>query len=91
MVLGVVADQDYEVSESVALQKGDLLFFHSDGVDEAMSPSRETFGEARLHELLRSLAGRSAEETLAAVEAALRQHAGGAFEDDLTMVAVRIV
>jgi hypothetical protein len=29
--------------------------------------------------------------TLAAVEAALRQHAGGAFEDDLTMVAVRIV
>ena len=91
MVLGVVADQDYAVSESVALQKGDLLFFHSDGVDEAMSSRRETFGEARLHELLRSLAGRSAEETLAAVEAALRQHAGGAFEDDLTMVAVRIV
>ena len=90
MVLGVVADQDYAVSEPVALEKGDLLFLHTDGVDEAMSPQREPFGEARLHELLRSLQGQSAESVLAAVEAALRRHSGGAFEDDLTMVAVRI-
>ena len=91
MVLGVDAEQEYAVSEVVQAQKGDLLFFHSDGVDEAMSPDREPFGEARLHRLLASLAGRSAEETLAAVEAELRAHSGGSFEDDLTMIAVRMV
>lgn len=91
MVLGVDGDQVYSVSDEVQLQKGDLLFFHSDGVDEAMSPQRELFGEARLHALLASIAGRSAEATLAAVESSLRQHCGGAFDDDLTMIAVRIV
>ena len=90
MVLGVVADQEYAVSEPGALERGDLLFLHTDGVDEAMSPQREPFGEARLHELLRSLQGQSAESVLAAVEAALRRHSAGTFEDDLTMIAVRI-
>ncbi len=91
MVLGVDGEQVYRISEVVALQKGDLLFFHSDGVDEAMSPEREMYGEVRLHKLLATLAGQSAEATLVAVEAALRAHGGGAFEDDLTMIAVRIV
>lgn len=91
MVLGVDGDQEYALSPEVGLQKGDLLFFHSDGVDEAMSPQRETFGEDRLHKLLASLAGRSAEQALAQVEATLRDHCGGVFEDDLTMIAVRIV
>lgn len=91
MVLGVVGGQQYEVSAEVGLQKGDLLFFHTDGVDEAMSPTREPFGEVRLHDVLRSLANESAEGVLAGVEQALRRHTGGSFGDDFTMIAVKLV
>ncbi|MGE3174518.1 MAG: PP2C family protein-serine/threonine phosphatase [Planctomycetota bacterium] len=90
MVLGVVGGQEYEVSPPVRLEPGDLLFLHTDGVDEAMSPGRETFGEPRLHELLRQLSGEPAEAVLAGVEQALRRHAGGTFGDDFTMIAVKI-
>jgi serine phosphatase RsbU (regulator of sigma subunit) len=90
MVLGVVGGQEYAVSPTVKLSPGDLLFLHTDGVDEAMSPARETFGEARLHTLLRQLAGKPAEAVLAGIEQALRAHTGGTFGDDFTMIAVRI-
>lgn len=90
MVLGVVGGQQYDVSPEVALERGDLLFLHTDGVDEAMSPAREPFGEARLHDVLRSLSGETAEGVLAGVEQALRRHTGGAFGDDFTMIAVRL-
>ncbi len=90
MVLGVVGGQHYAVSPVVQLEPGDLLFLHTDGVDEAMSRDRTTFGEARLHALLRELRDRSAEAVLGAVEDALREHTGGSFGDDFTMIAVKI-
>lgn len=91
MVLGVVGGQDYTMSEAVEFQAGDLLFLHTDGVDEAHAPSRETFGEKRLHSLLGRLRDRSAEQVLAEVEGELRRYvAGKPFEDDLTMIAVKV-
>ncbi len=90
MVLGVVGDQDYAVSDEVELLPGDLLLLHTDGVDEAMSQGRETFGEERLHALLAECDGASAEATLARVEEALRRHTGGVFGDDFTMIALRV-
>ena len=57
----------------------------------AMSPTRATFGEARLHEVIRSLRDESAEGVLAGVEQALRRHTGGVFGDDYTMIAVKLV
>jgi serine phosphatase RsbU (regulator of sigma subunit) len=91
MVLGVVGDQKYAVSRAVALERGDLLFLHTDGVDEAMSPTREVFGDARLHALLQRLAGVPAERVLTEVELALREHAAGQPPvDDFTMIAARL-
>lgn len=88
MVLGVVGEQDYAVSEPVPMARGDVLFLFTDGVDEAQSPDRTTFGEVRLRELLTTMHGQPAEKVLAAVEAAVRAHAGGGnLEDDLTMIA----
>jgi sigma-B regulation protein RsbU (phosphoserine phosphatase) len=91
MVLGVVGDQTYTESEVIQLAPGDVLFAHTDGVDEAMSPQRQVFGVERLqHVLARSRQG-SAEEVLSAVERALWQHVGdGAVEDDFTMIAVKL-
>jgi serine phosphatase RsbU (regulator of sigma subunit) len=91
MVLGVVGEQTYATSEPVPLAPGDLLFLHTDGVDEAMSPRRTTFGVERLQVLLGQLRQRSAEDVLAGVETALRAHTGdAAVEDDFTMIAVKL-
>lgn len=91
MVLGVVGDQTYKVSPTVPLSSGDLLFLHTDGVDEAMSPSREVFGTDRLQALLGQLRSNTAEGVLGRIEAQLREHvAGGTFEDDFTMIAVKL-
>ncbi len=92
MVLGVVGDQTYKVSPSVPLSPGDLLFLHTDGVDEAMSPSREVFGSGRLQALLGQLRQNPAEGVLERVESQLRDHVGkGIFEDDFTMIAVKLL
>lgn len=94
MVLGVVGDQQYEASAAVPLQSGDLLLLYTDGVDEAMSPEREVFGAERLHAVLTAAraAGDSAEGALARVDAALSAHCGGRpFDDDLTMIAIKVL
>ncbi|MCU0864858.1 MAG: SpoIIE family protein phosphatase [Planctomycetes bacterium] len=91
MVLGVVGDQVYSESPVIRLEPGDLLFLHTDGVDEAMSPQRAVFGIERLQQVLARARHRSAEEVLASVEEALWQHVGeGAVEDDFTMIAVKL-
>jgi sigma-B regulation protein RsbU (phosphoserine phosphatase) len=90
MVLGVVAGQEYAVSQVVQLSPGDLLFLRTDGVDEAMSPAREAFGEERLHGELQRLRGSRAEEILQGLEHSLREHTGSVFADDFTMIAVKV-
>jgi len=93
MVLGVVGDQEYESSPVLGLEPGDLLFTHTDGVDESMSPAREVFGVERLHELVGTLRrdGRTADEVLAEVERCVRDHVGSDVrEDDFTMIAVKL-
>lgn len=92
MVLGVVGDQTYEIGPEIPLASGDLLFLHTDGVDEAMSPSREVFGAARLHKALEQLRGGTAEGVVGRLEAQLRAYVGtGTFEDDFTMIAVKLL
>ncbi len=92
MVLGVVGDQAYTMSPPLPLESGDLLFLHTDGVDEAMSPQRSVFGVERLQAVLAQARDQTAEGVLAAVDRALRDHvAGQPFEDDLTMIAVKLL
>ena len=91
MVLGVVGDQVYRASPKVQLEPGDLLFLHTDGIDEAMSPRREMFGAERLQAVLARAQQSVAEDVVGAVEEALWQHvANGAVEDDFTMIALKL-
>lgn len=91
MVLGVVGDQVYRESPPIPLAPGDLLFLHTDGVDEAMSPARVVFGGERLQAVLARARSDSAEGVLQQVDRALHEHvAGGAFEDDYTMIVVKL-
>jgi len=92
MVLGVVSDQTYTISESIPIAPGDLLFLHTDGVDEAMSRDRAVFGVDRLVGELTSVRSRCADEVIAHVEERLRAHVDGdSFEDDFTMIAVKLL
>ena len=93
MVLGVVGDQQYEASPTISLEAGDVLFLHTDGVDEAMSPERAVFGLDRLHKLVgdQRRKGASANEVLAEVERQIRTHVGSDLRaDDFTMIAVKL-
>ncbi len=91
MVLGVVGDQVYHASQLIPLAPGDLLFLHTDGVDEAIGPDRAVFGAERLHAVLAGARGGTAEEVVTRVGAALAAHVGDAgFEDDYTMIAVQL-
>ena len=91
MVLGVVGDQVYHASEPIPIAAGDLLFLHTDGVDEAMSKARAVFGAERMQKVLSQARSGSPERVLEAMDEALRQHVGdGAFEDDYTMIAVKL-
>lgn len=72
------------------LAPGDVLFCFTDGVTEARSRSGELFGEARLRETLQP--GRSAEQVVADVIAAVEAFAAGAEPaDDITVLAVGLV
>ncbi len=89
LVLGFLGTQKYR-EEELLFEPGDLLFIFSDGVTEAMSPSREQFEEDRLEALLAEAGNASAEEVLNRVLSAVREHAAGAEQnDDITMVAIR--
>jgi len=97
MVLGVVGDQEYPVSDSIQLGRGDVLFLRTDGVDETMSPDREMFGEQRIREVLAAHRECSAEEILQEIDSALVEWARGSgtgtdtpCDDDLTMIAFRL-
>jgi PAS domain S-box-containing protein len=71
------------------LGRGDLLFFYTDGVTEARSADL-TFFEDRLADELAAVAGRSATETVRAVQELVTSFSEGELRDDVTILAVRV-
>jgi serine phosphatase RsbU (regulator of sigma subunit) len=87
MVLGVFPDAAAD-AEDVELRDGDLLVMFTDGVTEARSPEMEYF-EARLPGELARLAGRSAEEVVAALRAQVLEFSASELRDDVTILVLR--
>ncbi len=86
-VMGILSGVDYAES-AFALAPGAALVLYTDGVTEAMDPSRRQFGEARLAGAL-DCAGPSG-QLISALEAALAAFTAGADQhDDMTALAVR--
>jgi sigma-B regulation protein RsbU (phosphoserine phosphatase) len=78
------------LGRAATLAPGDLLFLLSDGVLEAKSADERELGPAAVIELVRRHRHRSAQEIVAAVIAAARDHAGvPSLADDVTVVAIR--
>ncbi|MEM9300988.1 MAG: SpoIIE family protein phosphatase [Pseudomonadota bacterium] len=72
------------------LETGDVIYFYTDGVNEAMSETDEEFSQERLEAVLAESAGGSAEAISLATIEAVREHCGEAeASDDLTVLTIR--
>ena len=88
LVLGAMTDVPYQ-NESLVLQKGDTLFFYTDGVTEAHSPENQLYGEARLLSTMQTCPKQNPTETIHCIRADVSRHAHGAPQsDDVTMLAI---
>jgi serine phosphatase RsbU (regulator of sigma subunit) len=72
------------------LEPGAGLLLFTDGVTEAHRPRQELFGESRLTEALRELAGEPPAALVRHLQSDLHAHAGDALGDDLCIVAARM-
>jgi sigma-B regulation protein RsbU (phosphoserine phosphatase) len=91
LLMGVFDKQQYK-SETIHLERGDLLFFYTDGLVEAHTPSPERieFGEGRLLDVLLKNRGLRAGPLLDAMLQEVREFSHGAHQhDDLTMVVIK--
>jgi serine phosphatase RsbU (regulator of sigma subunit) len=74
-----------------ALQPGDCLVLHTDGVTEARDEHGDWFGEARLVDFLEreAAAGRPPPETVRRLVRAVLRHQKGELQDDATVLLAR--
>jgi sigma-B regulation protein RsbU (phosphoserine phosphatase) len=79
-------------SASLTLRRGDILFFYTDGVTEAIDAAGAFYDEPRLLESARRLDPPSMEALVAAVRSDVARFAQGAVQsDDITMLALRFL
>jgi sigma-B regulation protein RsbU (phosphoserine phosphatase) len=89
MVLGVMPETQYR-DATIVLERGATIVTYTDGVTEAMNPTKELYSERRLQETLAELRGGSVEDKVAAIFASVKAHAAGAPQsDDIAVLAVR--
>jgi serine phosphatase RsbU (regulator of sigma subunit) len=88
LALGIASGEEY-ASEQMRLEAGSTVVLYTDGVIEARRDG-ELYGEARLDEALRRLAGRGAQELAEGVLEECRAFAGGDLGDDCAVVCLRL-
>lgn len=88
-VLGPMPDISYK-TELITLQPGELLLLYTDGVNEAVNPALEEYGEQRLLTCVKSYPAGTPEQIIHAIRAEVQTFANGAPQsDDITMLALR--
>jgi hypothetical protein len=88
---GGIFDQSLKV-ETIQLERGDKLFFYSDGITEAMNEKRDEYGEGRLMAMAERTNGLSAEHSRNAVMADVAEFLGPVYpQDDQTLVVLQIL
>lgn len=86
-VLGGLPGIKYENFE-IKMQPGEIFFFYTDGVPEAMNENKEEFGNSRMINALNANKFGSMENLCTNVHKAVQKHAGEAPQfDDITMLA----
>ena len=89
LVLGFLEECSYQQG-GVELASGDRILLFTEGVTEVHSADNEPFGEERLVALLAANRDLEATELQNKVLEAVRRFSGGGFQDDVTLVVVRV-
>lgn len=89
LALGIVSDAQFE-QKAVDLLPGDVVLFYTDGAIDTLNAQGESFGETRLTECLCAHRGEPAEAIADAIDASVREWAGGEAQyDDFTLIVMR--
>jgi phosphoserine phosphatase RsbU/P len=89
MILGVSPDAVYPTGQ-LKLAPGEGIYLFTDGVTEANNAAEELYGEHRLEEVLRGVAGAPSAEIIKTVTAEVGGFVGQALPfDDITMLSMR--
>jgi len=89
MPLGFILDQDFR-KYVLPLNKGDLLFFYSDGISEVTNTEGELFGQERIMQLIHAHNFLNPEELIRKVLNVTFFFAAHDFEDDVTAISIKI-
>lgn len=88
-MVGMFADSAYE-STQTALQTGDTILVHTDGITDAENPNHEMFGKTRLKAIIESIGGTEVAFVARRIVSAVQQFTAGETQaDDVTLLAVR--
>ena len=88
-ILGMFDHWLYE-QEEIKLESGGRLLMYTDGITESRNPAGEEFGESRLINLILGLQHEDAAALADGTVDAATRFSNGAFDDDLTVVAVSV-
>jgi len=91
MILGVMETTIPYDSETINLQKDDVIVLFTDGISEAMNKEFEEFSDKRLEEHCIKLASLSAKEILDGIKNEVTEFTKGTSQsDDLTMLVLKV-
>lgn len=89
IALGVIEDAEME-ERKIALERGDMVVFYTDGVTEAQNESGSQFGEDRLFEIISKNHGLSAKDLTEKIEEEVLSFSGDAPQfDDITLMVLK--
>lgn len=89
LILGILPDQKYEIG-SVKIEEESVLAIYTDGLEEALSPANEIFGQEKIINAVSSNRHLSSREIVKAVQDKAIEHCEGKpLHDDLTMIVAK--
>ena len=89
--LGLRPDTEYQASDEIKLEKGDLLALMSDGVEESLSAKGELFGKKRIMKVLVDKQSARAGRIVAQLHQAGRAHEEADQQpDDFTTIVLKV-
>jgi sigma-B regulation protein RsbU (phosphoserine phosphatase) len=87
LLLGFSEDGKFQ-DASISLKKGDSIFMVTDGIMESRNSAGEAFGTKKFHQILNET--NSHDNDFARIKSEFESFTGGQFEDDISMIGVKI-
>lgn len=89
IILGMLPRYAYQEGK-IQFNPGDLFYSYTDGVNEAINPAEEEFGEERLRKVVTANRKKSSQKIAAAMLESIKTFAGNSpQEDDITMLVLK--